>query len=239
MTTGLERTLLLSNISLNAVGVGSAVLSGAVNAPDWVRPAGIAVAGIGIAWTLWKYVPFSQPAVARNLTLGLVAVITAVLMGFAWPTGVAKADTSSTSVDTAWAKTLESLRRGIKPRHHTSIGCTTAVSGTGWIPDHFDIWTAVLNDTNGSPNTSRLYGLEKAVASGGNSWTTAPFSVGNSQPKNDHYWIFVYLVHEDASSVLSSAVLPEGSEKVGLRRPIEHATLLDQIPVERAAEAKC
>ncbi|WP_406176076.1 hypothetical protein [Streptomyces sp. NBC_00996] len=239
MATALERSLLISNISVNAVGVGSAVLGGVADAPEWIRPAGIVVAGIGAIWALWKYVPFSQPAVARGLTLGLTAVIAAVLVVFTWPNDVSSASASSASAEASWAKTIARLKQGIKPSHHASIGCTTTVSGTGWIPDHFDIWTAVVNDTSGNPDTSRLFGLEKATSSGGNSWTTAPFSVGVSEPKNDHYWIFVYLVHDDASSILTNAVLPEGSQKVSLNRPIEHATLLDQIPVERAAQVKC
>ncbi|MEU8717563.1 hypothetical protein [Streptomyces sp. NPDC048663] len=239
MATALERSLLISNISVNVVGVGSAVLGGVVDAPEWIRPAGIVVAGIGAIWALWKYVPFSQPAVARGLTLGLTGVIAAVLVIFTWPNDVSSASASSLSPEAKWAKDIARLKQDIKPSHYATIGCKTTVSGTSWIPDHFDIWTAVVNDTSGDPDTSRLFGLEKATASGGNSWTTEPFNVGVSKPKNNHYWIFVYLVHEDASSILENAVLPEGSQKVSLQHTIEHATLLDPIPVERAAQAKC
>ncbi|KAB2971752.1 hypothetical protein F8R89_06630 [Streptomyces sp. SS1-1] len=242
MATNLERTLLISNITLNIVGIGSTALSVIVDTPEWVLPAGITALGVGVVWALCTYVPFNGSAVARNLTLGLTALIAAVLVGFTWPdrpNSVPGNSPSAASTKSSWEKTVARLKKSIEPGHHASIECKIAVSGTGWIPDHFDIWTAILNDANGTPDTSRLFGLEKAVASTGDSWATKHFSVGVPKPKNKHYWIYVYLVHEDASSVLSNVVPREGSQKPTLDSPIERATLLDRIPVERAADATC
>ncbi|MEV7322453.1 hypothetical protein [Streptomyces sp. NPDC093970] len=239
MTSVLDRTARVSAIGFNVIGIGAAILSGVERAPDWVCPVGITVAGMTTAWALWKYFPFSRPAVARRLTAGLVALVAATLVAFTWPNSSPGASASPASVEAAWAKTLAHLRKDIKPDQHASIGCTTIVSGTGWIPDGFDIWTAVLNDSNGSPNMSRFFGLEKATyASGDKSWATAPFSVGESKTESRHFWIFVYLVPEPASSVLSSTVLP-GDQRVSLAAPVAKSTLLAKIPVERAASAKC
>lgn len=237
---------------LSAIGAFAlSALSGVVKIPEDFRPWLIVLLGMIAAFVVFRSIRNLQAggspitASARRTVVQALAPIAALTcLTFIWSLpGIGDSEgskaESKASAEAAWAKSLARLKKGIKPSHHASIGCTTAVSGTGWIPDHFDIWTAVLNDTNGNPDTSRLFGLEKAAASGGNSWTTAPFNVGVSKPKNDNYWIFVYLVHEDASSVLTNAVLPEGSQKVSLQRPIENATILDQIPVERAAQAKC
>ncbi|MFG2439030.1 hypothetical protein [Streptomyces sp. NPDC048508] len=237
--------------ALSAIGAFAlSALNSVINIPEGFRPWMIAALGVIAAFVVFRTIRNSQsdgsPATApvRRIAFQALAPIAALTcLTFIWSLpGIAGSEKSKmeskASADARWAKVIARLRQGIKPSHHAATGCTIAVSGTGWVPDHFDIWTAVLNGTNEDFDTSRLFDLERATVSG-KSWTTAKFRVGAPKPKNDHYWIFVYLVHEDASSILTNAVIPEGSQKVSLHRPIEHATLVDQIPVERAAQANC
>ncbi|MEU3342552.1 hypothetical protein [Streptomyces sp. NPDC006668] len=154
-------------------------------------------------------------------------------------TATQAAEASLAAQDSKWEKTLAVLRRAITPAPKTSIGCTATVSGTGFVPDGWDIWAANLNDINGRPDTSEFFHWTKAPhPSGDNEWTTPPFPVGFKDSPSSHFWIFVYLVPQAAGSVIDNVELPK-DWSVTLRAPISGSIPLAKTPVERATTAKC
>ncbi|MFJ1876859.1 hypothetical protein [Streptomyces chartreusis] len=232
-----ERALVMTSVLGNVLGVGSAIAASVADRPSLI-PVGIALIGIGAACALWKYVPFNRVSVARSLVTGLVAAISLMLIAATWPEGGSNSNDSPEARQAAWDKTIARLQRDFAPDPHESIGCKVTVSGTGYVPEGWEVWAANLNDVNGSPDTSMLFHLSKAPHVSGDAWTTNPFPVGNEAPASSKFWIFVFLVPESASSVLESADLPDGWS-VSLRAHISGSTTLARIPVERAAGTKC
>ena len=94
------------------------------------------------------------------------------------------------------------------PRKNDRLQQCQSVSGTGTIPAGKELWIAHTNDSGGHPDTETFYALRKANPEGSNSWYTDTFWMGVGGKDDRPYWIYAFLISEQAGSAISNVILP-------------------------------
>ncbi|MFK0123408.1 hypothetical protein ACIQSP_08845 [Streptomyces nigra] len=255
MTRGTERALIISSVTANIFSVLGAVASAANKLPAFFLPSAVLIFGCTGLYLLHRFVSSGSAVAARRTMLATALILTLVAAYWAsnraWPGNFPlgrqpeKADTATESRGSAHGATSATLMKGLKvtePQKLSRVGTCVKVTGTGKIPQGYQIWVANLNDQDGAANTTGLFNLRRATQmQGDGEWRTEPFGVGGDSDAGKNFWVYVYLLPESAGSIVENLIRPDKDDgwRPSLSAPITGVAPLTRIPVQRTAENTC